>query len=62
MKACLVLVGLILARIPVETIDERTAYFRQRNSDQMEGCGSRHDARECNTLRCGSVILIGNNV
>ena len=28
--------GLILARIPVETIEERSAYFNQRNADQME--------------------------
>jgi hypothetical protein len=28
--------GLLLARIPVETIAERTEYFRQRNSDQMQ--------------------------
>ena len=28
--------GLILARIPVETIAERTAYFRQRSADQMQ--------------------------
>jgi hypothetical protein len=28
--------GLLLARIPVETIAERTDYFRQRNSDQMQ--------------------------
>ena len=28
--------GLLLARIPEETIAERTAYFRQRNSDQMQ--------------------------
>ena len=28
--------GLILARIPVETIKERTDYFNKRNQDQME--------------------------
>jgi hypothetical protein len=28
--------GLILARIPVETIAERTEYFRQRSADQMQ--------------------------
>jgi len=28
--------GLILARIPVETIAERTEYFAQRNTDQMQ--------------------------
>lgn len=28
--------GLILARIPEETVEERTDYFRQRNSDQMQ--------------------------
>ena len=27
--------GLILARIPVETVAERTAYYNQRNSDQI---------------------------
>jgi len=28
--------GLLLARIPVETIEERTAYFNQRSADQMQ--------------------------
>jgi len=28
--------GLILARIPVETVAERTAYFNQRSADQMQ--------------------------
>ena len=28
--------GLILARIPVETIKERTEYFNKRNQDQMQ--------------------------
>ena len=28
--------GLVLARIPVETIAERTAYFAHRSADQME--------------------------
>jgi hypothetical protein len=28
--------GLLLARIPVETIAERTAYFNQRSADQMQ--------------------------
>jgi hypothetical protein len=28
--------GLVLARIPVETVGERTAYFTQRNADQLE--------------------------
>ena len=28
--------GLILARIPVETIEERTEYFRQRSADQLQ--------------------------
>ena len=28
--------GLILARIPLETVAERTEYFAQRNSDQMQ--------------------------
>ena len=27
--------GLLLARIPVETVAERTDYFSQRNADQM---------------------------
>ena len=32
--------GLILARIPEETIAERTAYFSGRNKDQMEAVDS----------------------
>jgi hypothetical protein len=28
--------GLILARIPLETVAERKAYFDQRNADQMQ--------------------------
>ena len=28
--------GLLLARIPLETVEERTEYFRQRNADQLE--------------------------
>ena len=28
--------GLILARIPEETVAERTAYFAERSQDQME--------------------------
>ena len=28
--------GLVLARIPLETVEERTQYFRQRNSDLMD--------------------------
>ena len=32
--------GLILARIPEETIAERTAYFSSRNKDQMEAVDS----------------------
>ena len=28
--------GLILARIPLETVAERTEYFAQRNTDQMQ--------------------------
>ena len=28
--------GLLLARIPVETIKERTEYFNQRSADQMQ--------------------------
>ena len=32
--------GLILARIPDETVAERTAYFNSRSSDQMEAVDS----------------------
>ena len=32
--------GLMLARIPVETIQERTNYFQQRNADQLEAIDS----------------------
>jgi hypothetical protein len=32
--------GLILARIPLETVAERTEYFTQRNSDQMQAVDS----------------------
>jgi|TARA_R110000765_G_scaffold60256_4_gene116518 hypothetical protein len=32
--------GLILARIPVETIAERTEYFNQRSADQMQAVDS----------------------
>jgi hypothetical protein len=32
--------GLILARIPEETVAERTAYFSSRNKDQMEAVDS----------------------
>ena len=32
--------GLMLARIPEETIAERTAYFDSRNKDQMEAVDS----------------------
>ena len=32
--------GLILARIPDETVAERTAYFKSRNSDQMQAVDS----------------------
>ena len=28
--------GLLLARIPLETVEERNAYYKQRSSDQME--------------------------
>jgi len=28
--------GLLLARIPLETVDERTAYFASKSSDQMD--------------------------
>jgi hypothetical protein len=39
--------GLVLARIPVETVAERTAYFRQRNADQMEAVD--HDLMGANS-------------
>ena len=32
--------GLMLARIPVETVEERAEYFTQRNSDQIEAVES----------------------
>ncbi len=32
--------GLLLARIPEETVAERTAYFNSRNQDQMEAVDS----------------------
>jgi hypothetical protein len=32
--------GLLLARIPEETVDERTAYFSSRSQDQMEAVDS----------------------
>ena len=32
--------GLMLARIPDETVAERTAYFAQRNTDQMQAVDS----------------------
>jgi len=32
--------GLMLARIPVETVEERAEYFTQRNADQMEAVES----------------------
>ena len=32
--------GLILARIPLETVAERTEYFSQRNADQMQAVDS----------------------
>ena len=28
--------GLLLARLPLETVEERTEYFRQRHADQLE--------------------------
>ena len=28
--------GLVLARIPIEIIEERTEYFKNKNADQME--------------------------
>ena len=35
MKVCLVLAA-TLARIPLETVEERADYFAQRNADQIE--------------------------
>ena len=32
--------GLVLARIPDETVAERTAYFNSRSADQMEAVDS----------------------
>ena len=32
--------GLMLARIPIETVEERAEYFAQRNADQMEAVES----------------------
>jgi hypothetical protein len=32
--------GLLLARIPEETVAERTAYFNQRSADQMQAVDS----------------------
>ena len=32
--------GLLLARIPLETVEERTAYFNSKNADQMEAVDS----------------------
>jgi hypothetical protein len=32
--------GLLLARIPLETVAERTAYFNSKNADQMEAVDS----------------------
>tara|TARA_A100000172_G_scaffold63178_1_gene42550 strand:+ start:134 stop:622 length:489 start_codon:yes stop_codon:yes gene_type:complete len=32
--------GLMLARIPLETVDERAEYFAQRNADQVEAIES----------------------
>jgi hypothetical protein len=32
--------GLMLARIPLETVEERAEYFAQRNADQMEAVES----------------------
>jgi|TARA_R110000787_G_scaffold25529_6_gene71788 hypothetical protein len=32
--------GLLLARMPLETVAERTAYFNSKNSDQMEAVDS----------------------
>jgi len=32
--------GLMLARIPEETVSERTAYFNNRNKDQMQAVDS----------------------
>ena len=43
----------MLARIPVETVAERTAYFNQRNADQMEAVDSdmmRENAHQTMTI------------
>ena len=32
--------GLLLARMPLETVEERTAYFASKNADQMEAVDS----------------------
>ena len=29
--------GLVLAKVPEETVEERTAYFRQRSQEQLQG-------------------------
>jgi hypothetical protein len=41
--------GLLLAKIPVETVEERRAYYRQMSSDQMEAVDS-NLMRESNPL------------
>ena len=47
--------GLLLARIPVETIKERTEYFNQRSADQMQAVD--HDMMRENAH---STMRIGN--
>jgi hypothetical protein len=41
--------GLILAKMPVETVDERREYYRQMSSDQMEAVDS-NLMRESNSI------------
>ena len=46
--------GLMLARIPVETVQERAEYFAQRNADQIEaveGDMMRENAHPTMTIR-----------
>jgi len=47
--------GLLLARIPDETVEERTAYFKQRSADQMAAVD--HDMMRENAH---STMRIGN--
>ena len=41
--------GLLLAKMPVETVEERRAYYRQMSSDQMEAVDS-NLMRESNSI------------